>query len=461
LLSAAPPDGNEVDRIQLLSEAAAIVDQIRDHGVRTHDGKMIWRGPTGYGTELTPLREVELGPYLGDGLVGIALFLAAFERLCNGGDCRDLALRALEPLRQVLAEQVADVEKAKRLETPVGGFIGVGSLIYGLAKVGEFLGETSLLHEAHSASALIDSERIHRDQQARIQTGCAGAILALLALREKFFVPNHEGITPLEIARACARHLLELRISFEGRPRAWSLSTGKPPLAGFSYGAAGVSYALLRLHEVVGGQELWDAAQEGLSFVRSLYCQEYGSWMDMRALFQSRYRPRRGTWADWWYSGNLNDLIEAQPSSPQREMFPETWAHGAVGIVLGRIGALHISSTPDILEEIERTLSRVQSYALGEDELKAPDELCYGHMGMIELLLSAYQRIGDVRSLQAAHALIARVWRRKNGKEQYDFLMTRGSEIFSPSLFQGIAGVGYTLLRLAEPESLPCLLLLE
>lgn len=450
-----------MDRAELLSEAAAIVDQIRDHAVEARDGKVIWRGPTGYGTELTPLREVELGPYLGDGSIGIALFLAAFERLCGGGECRDLAFRALAPIRQMLAVSMADAEKKKSFKAPVGGFIGLGSLIYGLAKVGELLGETSLLQEAHAASALIDPERIHRDQEARIQTGSAGAILALLALREKILIPNPEGITPLEIARACARRLLELRVAFEGRPRAWSLSPGKPPLAGFSYGAAGISYALLRLHEVVGGQDLWDAAQEGLSFVRSLYCPEHGSWMDMRALFQSRYRPRRGTWADWWYSGTLDDLIADQPSSPSREMFTETWCHGAVGIVLGRIGALHISCTPEILEEIETTLNRVQSYALGEGELEAPDELCYGHMGMIELLLSADRRMGGVRSLQAAHALVERVWRRKNGRGRYDFLITRGAEIFAPSLFQGLAGVGYTLLRLAEPESLPCLLLLD
>jgi lantibiotic modifying enzyme len=451
-----------MDRAELLSEAAAIVDQIRDHSVRMRDGEVIWRGPTGYGTELTPLREVKLGPYLGDGSAGIALFLAAFERLRGGGECRDLALRAMKPIRQTLAEWMADAKRAREPKAPVGGFIGLGSLIYGMAKVGELIGETSLLQEAHLASALIDPKRINRDQEGRIQTGCAGAILALLALREKFFASNQEGKSPLEIARACARHLLDLRISFEGRPRAWPLSPGRPPLAGFSYGAAGVSYALLRLHEVTGEQELWDAAQEGLSFVRGLFCPEYGSWMDMRALFQSRYRPRKGTWKDWWFSGTLSDLMEAQPSlPPQQDDFPETWCHGAVGIVLGRIGALHISSTPDILEEIEKTLARVQSYALGEEELEAPDDLCYGHMGMIEMLLSAYQRMGDVRSLQAAHALMERVWRRKNGKGQYDFLMTRGTEIFPPSLFQGVAGVGYTLLRLAEPESLPCLLLLD
>jgi lantibiotic modifying enzyme len=32
---------------------------------------------------------------------------------------------------------------------------------------------------------------------------------------------------------------------------------------------------------------------------------------------------------------------------------------------------------------------------------------------------------------------------------------------YNPTLFQGTAGLGYHLLRLAEPQQLPCVLLLE
>ncbi len=228
-----------MDRTQLLTEAAEIVDQLRAHSVRTRDDKVIWRGPMGYDTELAPLRMAKIGPYLGDGSLGIALFLAAFERVCGGGECGNLALRILEPLRQEIAELMADAEKAKHSRLPIGVFVGVGSLIYSFVKVGELLGEPELLREAHRVSVLINQERIDNDQSLRIQKGCAGAILALLALGDKVSVPNQEGKAPLEIALACARHLLKMRVSFGGRPLAWPLGPGKPPLAGFSYGAAG------------------------------------------------------------------------------------------------------------------------------------------------------------------------------------------------------------------------------
>jgi class II lanthipeptide synthase len=450
-----------MDRAEILDEAAAIVDELRKHSIQSRDGNVIWRGPVGYGTELTPLRIVKLGPYLGDGSIGIALFLAAFERVCGGGECGSLALRVLAPLRQELAELMADAEKAQHLRLPLGGFIGLGSVIYGFAKIGELLGEPELAREAHLFSALINQERIDKDQAIRVQQGCAGAILALLALGDKVSVPTPEGSAPLAAARACARHLLQRRGSFAGRPLAWPLASGKPPLAGFNYGAAGISYALLRLHALAGEQDLWDAAQEGLAYVRSLYSPEHGSWMDVHELFQSRYNLRRGTWGDWWVSGTPDDLIEAQPSFSTPNEYPESWCHGAAGIVLGQIGALDICDTPEIREEIERTLRRLQSYALEGKELEGFDDICSGHMGMIELLLSAYQRLGDARSLEAALALMARVYQRQRSRGRFDLLITCGKDIFAPSFLQGVTGIGYTLLRLAAPESLPCILLFD
>ncbi len=416
----------------------------------------------GYGTEKIPLRMVQLGPQLYDGTAGIALFFAALARVEGEGDSRQWALDAIAPLRRKLGELASDAERAGRLRVPLGGLIGVGSFIYALLKIGELLDEPNLLREAHQATALITPERIAHDQQVRIQTGCAGAILALLALQEQLADSNSSGNAPLNIALQCAEHLLNTRISFEGRPRAWALSPGKPPLAGFSYGAAGICYALLRLYEQTLQQELLNTAQEGLAFVRGLYSQEHGSWQDIRMIFQSRYCPRVGTWKDWWASGTLDDLESVDSSFPPDVHFPEMWCHGSAGIALARIGALHLNDAPEIRHEIQSALDRARRYATNPaSSLDAPDDLCCGHMGLIELLLSAQERLGDSDSGEAAHALMDRVQQRKQKRGRYDLSAARGSELFAPSLFQGIAGIGYTLLRLASPQSLPCLLLME
>jgi lantibiotic modifying enzyme len=450
-----------MDRSQILAEAVAIAGQLQAGCIVAPDGRRAWVGPVGYGTELSPLRKVQLGPQLYDGTTGIALFFAALGRICGESEYGDLALRTLAPLRRKLGELVAAPERASRLHIPVGGVIGLGSFLYGLLKIGELLDQPSLAREAHAATVLITPERIASDQQVRIQTGCAGAILVLLALHAKLPERNSAGKTPLDIACECARHLLDVRISFEGRPPAWALSPGKPPLAGFSYGAAGISYALLSLYGATGRADLLEAAREGLAFVRDLYSSERGGWRDIRPIFQSRYRPRRGTWKDWWASGSLDDLEEIPNPPPVEDLFPTIWCHGAAGIALGRIGALPFNDSPEVREEVEGALNQARFYARNTDTLDGPDDLCCGHMGLLELLLYASQKLGDKDAFDAALILMSRVQRQAETRGRYKLSAARGTDTFAPSLFQGIAGVGYSLLRLAAPEEIPCVLLLE
>ena len=443
---------------RLIEDAIVILDRLRENSRPTPDGGVTWLGPTGYGTELIPLRMVQLGPHLYDGTVGIALFVAALARLRSDKELRALSCHILAPLRRKLADLVADPDRASGVRVPLGGLIGLGSFIYGFLTIGKLLDEPSLIQESHDIMGLITPERINGDRRVRIQTGSAGAILALLALNKNVPGPNGHGKTPLDLAWECARHLIANRIAFDGRPRAWSLSSGKPPLAGFSYGAAGISYALLRLFEATGRQELWDSAQEGLAFLRTLYVPVRKNWLDIRAVFETRYQPRRGTWKDWWASGSMYDLEEVSNPPPVDQRFPEMWCHGAVGIALGRIGALHLDDTPEIRQEVEGVLDRAKSC---EQTLAGPDDLCCGYMGLIELLVFAYQRLGREELLTTARALMARVSERASIHGDYRLSAARGTSAFAPTLFQGIAGVGYTLLRLAEPQELPCILLFE
>ena len=82
-------------------------------------------------------------------------------------------------------------------------------------------------------------------------------------------------------------------------------------------------------------------------------------------------------------------------------------------------------------------------------------------MGLLELLLGAASRLGDEGALDAALLLMERVRRRAELGGCYELSAARGKDIFTPFLFQGIAGVGYSLVRLAAPGEIPCLLLLE
>lgn len=458
--------GSESQRIQredLVQESALIGRRLMERCVRTTRGSAVWIGPQGYGTELNPLRIVQLGPHLYDGTTGIALFFAALERVLGTGEFRRASLDAVAPLRRKLIDLASDQDRSASSRVLLGGLMGVGSFIYGLLRIGELIEEPALLEEAHQVTNLITPERIVQDTSVRLQTGCAGAILSLLALGEKISTPNQRGKTPLQLASECARHLLKSRVFLGDRIAAWPLSPGKPPLAGFSYGAAGICYSLLRLFDKTRDPELWEAAQQGLAFVSSLYSVKQKKWRDARIVFQSHYHPRKGTWKDWWASGSLADLEERTSGSgvEMEDLFLDTWCHGTSGIALGYLGAIHINDSQEIRKVIHDAMEGIWPNAVPPEMVLDVDDLCCGNFGCVELLLGMYDRFDDMRALEKAHEIVKGIRDLAQFRGAYRLSAARGTNNFAPSLFQGIAGIGYSLLRLAEPNSLPCLLLLE
>lgn len=459
-----PTDGSDpssLAREQLAVEAGEIAGQILARVRYTRKGSMAWLGPTGYGTELSPLLTKPLGPDITHGTTGIALFLAAVARHRADDDLRHLSLTVLRPLRRKLGElRASPGEEPLRL----GGMMGLGSYIYGLLTIGKLLGEPELIDEAHAATELITEEQIERDVFVRVQTGTAGAILVLLALHALRPHANRAGRNPIELALACARHLLAHRLSFDGRPRGWALSPGKPPLIGFGYGAAGISHAILRLYGATGEPELLEAASEGLAFVRSFYVPESGIWLDPRAFFESRYRPRRGSWLDWWSTGVLGDLEprDREESSGAPRRFTRSWCHGSAGILLGKLASLDFDDSPEVRAEIQAGLENLYRNAREHDLVEGEtDDLCCGRMGHVEALLFAYTKLGEERYLAAALRKAEEVWQQAQRQGRYNVAAARGTQQFAPTLFQGVAGIGYTFLRLALPTDLPSVAVLE
>lgn len=450
-----------LSRQQLIDEAFRLGEEIAEHRIVTKNGDVTWIGPFGYGTDSIPLVIEQLGPHLYHGTGGVSVFFAALCRFGDGDRYRDLCLASLAPLRRKLKAFLAEGTERRGRVYELGGLIGFGSFLYTLLKTGQLLDEPQLIDEAHAATSLIEPEWIANDRRVRIQTGSAGALLVLLALHEVRPGANSRGKTPLRLAQDCGRHLARTRVSFEGRPPAWPLNEGKPPILGFSYGASGISYALLRLWAQMKDPELWEAAMDGLAFLRSFYDDEREAWQDSRCLFELEHEPVKGTWKDWWtYGGELRRKTDGHHS--RKGMYRTLWCHGAAGIVLGKVATLRCLNNEEVRQEIAAALRLTASFAQPEIFAEsAADDLCCGHMGRIEVLLQAAVRLDDERWAEAAQVLAYRVWHRARKRGRYEVSAARGRDVFAPMLFQGVAGVGYTMLRLAAPEELPCLLLLE
>ncbi len=403
---------------QLIQEARKIATELEARSLQDADCSLNWIG-MGFVPEAERFQLQLLGDDLYDGRCGVALFFAGLYRVTQEPQFSKLALRVLKPLRRQLKILNPDAQQRFARLTGIGGGTGLGSIIYALVKVSQFLEDRTLLTDARRFASWIPPELITADRQLDIMGGAAGTILGLLSLYEAT-----ADSCVIEKAIACGQHLLKQQVSEEGVPKAWN-TLGKRPLTGFSHGAAGIAYALLRLYDATQEQNYLEAALEGIKYERSVFSEKYLNWPDLRS------------------------------SEGRNPAFLVQWCHGSAGIGLGRLGSLGIVETPEIKREIEIALQTTQKHGL-----QAIDHLCCGNFGRVEVLLVGAQRLSrpDLHqvALQQATNIVARF--KQTGA--YQLFPNLPNSVFNPGFFQGSAGIGYELLRLAD-DNLPSILLWE
>lgn len=409
----APPLTNA----ELIATAVAIAEQIRNSAIRGRDGGTTWLSLS-FDVTTEKMTLLPMTDELYDGRIGVAFFLAALEHITGGAGFRDFALSALMPLRQTLQQPLSPVAGWSTL----GAATGLGSQLYGLVRIAEWLADGELLDLAAQIAAWFVPQRIARDEALDVIGGAAGGILSLLA-----WSAARNNRDALKMAVMCGEHLLEKRIQTETGYQAWRIPWAPRPLTGFAHGAAGIAYALLRLAQATGDGRFWEAAQEGVAYETAVYSDETRNWPDFRE------------------ATDHND-----------KAFGVAWCRGATGIGLARLGGLPALDTPsirqDILNALETTLA-ASTYDF--------DHLCCGNMGRGDFLIEASRRLTRPDLLDKARQRASPILRRAARNGDYRLLAQVPGVITSSSLFQGLAGIGYSLLRLAEPERLPCLLLWE
>ncbi|HEX3125751.1 MAG TPA: type 2 lanthipeptide synthetase LanM family protein [Thermoanaerobaculia bacterium] len=343
------------------------------------------------------------GPDLYLGLPGIVLFLAwlgevteepRFASLARGGA---LALRA-------------QVTHGARLVSSVGGFAGWGGVVYTLTQLGVLWQDEALLDLAEQVASGLGPQ-IDADEYSDVVGGAAGCLAALLGLHS---VRPSGPALPLAV-RCGERLLARARPMDEGR--GWILDlAGHTPLAGFSHGAAGISWALLKLAGAVGDRRFHEAALGGMEYERSLF-RATGGWPDLR----------QGV------------------SQEQHSMC--AWCHGAPGVALGRLDSLQRLDDGAMRQDIAAAVAATLAGGFGKGH-----SLCHGDLGNLEILAYAAEVMHD-------SALAGRVGRLAGGVlasiREHGWrsgVLGRG-EI--PGMMLGLAGIGYGLLRLAAPGRVP------
>lgn len=405
------PSHQSADRERLLEAARQIADKI--HTLAIRDGKEVgWAGLKRRSERFFGI--VPLTTDLYDGLPGIALFLGYLGRLTGEPTYTNLARITLTALRGQLGRSGGNISL-------VGGFEGWGGVIYLLTHLAALWGEPELLGEAEGLLPRLP-ELVSRDEALDVIDGSAGCIGALLGLHR--MRPSGRA---LDIAIQCGDRLLA-RAQEQPHGLAWPIHLASTaPLTGFAHGAAGIAWALAELAAATGEERFLSAARKAIDYERSLFSQEAGNWPDLR-------------------------IRDGHEQAGHR--FVTAWCFGAAGIGLARLACLPHLDDSEALEAESRTAAQTTlTHGFGFNH-----SLCHGDLGNIELLVRAGRQLGDPKIEAEGRRMAASI---------LDDLSERGPRcatpafMESPGLMTGLAGIGYGLLRLAAPEEIPSVLLLE
>lgn len=352
-----------------------------------------------------------------DGLPGVAMFLSYLGTTTRDERFSSLARKALG-----LAGQTAPMEPPAG--APIGGFTGYGGLIYAYCHLAPLLDAPELLT---AAEELVDplAELVTLDVEHDIIGGAAGCIAALLCLYE-----CRPSERVLQAAISCGERLLATATPF-GRGLGWNKPTmAGQALAGFAHGAAGESWALLRLAERTGEKAFEQAAWSAIEYERTLFSHSARNWRDVR---------------------NLDSGERAGDADGPR--YTSAWCHGAPGIGLARLDLLRRFPDETMQDEVAVACDTTMRTGFGLNH-----SLCHGDLGNVELLT----RAATTRVFRDLHPRVeAIVEGIVTDIESEGPRCGIPLHVESPGLMTGLAGIGFGLLRIADPEMVPCVLLLE
>jgi type 2 lantibiotic biosynthesis protein LanM len=411
-------------RERLIAAACAVGERLDTLALRSNYGAS-WLGVSPVNESTWGLLPTDIDLY--GGTSGIALFLSYLGALT--GEARYTALAKL-----ALASVRAQVEQQKKAlqSSAISVFNGLGSVIYLLMHLSTLWGEPTLLKEAEALVELLPA-LIAEDEQLDIVAGSAGCIMNLLSL-----YAVHPSPQVLDVALQCGDHLLATAQTMpEGV--AWTTVKGMKPLGGLGHGTSGIALSLFKLAAVSGQECYRRTAQAALAYDRSLFLPERQNWADLRTFPSLLTRDRRSD--------------QEASAGQERQSCMVAWCHGAAGVALSRLEMLAYMDDVAIREEIDIALKTTIAEGLNKNH-----SLCHGSLGNVDVLLKATQILNDSLHHETLERVTAMV---VDGIDECGWVTGAPLGVVTPGLMIGLAGIGYELLRLAEPDMVPSILAIE
>lgn len=374
------------------------------------DGSWARLQQTGDGDRVTV---AELGPGLYHGIGGIAVFLALASSRLNDRVYRN---RAVSLGDSVIESATQLAEESDGPVTDLGMVSGFGSLLYTLSKLGELTDESKFLNTAVRISEVISERGVSADASSDLLSGKAGLLSALTKLSS---LRDHDCVRQLMCN--CADGLLRTHSATTSGTAVWKPNCSTPAV-GLSHGVSGVAHALSQYDRQVSDERARAVVD------------------DVRRYEQRQYDPETNNWPDYRDHSELSVGAGDDRDSER----PDAWCHGRTGVLLCRLAGPKSTMLTDWERKALRGVGRADGTA-------GSDALCCGTAGHVDTLVTIGNAVKDERCHDDADRLAEGLCRRWSGDGCLSLPMNTAT-VRNPTLFQGTAGVGYSLLRTITEE---------
>ena len=398
---------------EALTEAGLVFDTLEGMALMSPSGEESWlfrgehKGTLGQSTTA-----------FANGLGGVAVFLAAFAARTTTDTARSRAFELLDGCLSRVDEVLEVLENTRTIpERSVGLGIanGLGGVVRSLDLVVRALGTSDTCEKPAACATQLLLRSIPVLEKADIEgavhldvySGAAGMLLALsqcdLARRSS----RAKGV-----AKRLALQLLNARtlVTKDGTRLCDTMGTNWPA-SGFGHGQAGIGVAFSAASKAYG-IDANDACQDSLAWELAAHSERLGTWPDLRRLPLS--------------SRHMHGVCS-----------------GAPGVGLCALSVRDETADDAACLLANRLLVRADK-ACRTLPPNYRDTLCCGNGSLIEYLVSA-GRTDD------AGCLLAGIVKRQRLLGHYVFMPKGVRPTDDPSLLYGLAGIGYELLRYADP----------
>ena len=383
-----------IDKKDALREAEAIMEEIFDRRIETPNKMAGW-----IMFDLTAQSPSLVGPgmYFGDS--GIALFASALKTLTKDKGILNKADRCIDIAMKNLDSVISSL-KDKDMKIGYGEDKGLGGILRCLILMDRYssgcqkdrIDKILDLLSSASFENIKDTDRI---------AGLSGLLYTLCSYPELY-----ERDDVKEVIRQVSVRLMKLKTFREDGFTLWKTVSENHLVSGAGHGSAGIGEALYKAGKLLEEDEWIMAAKEAMAFE------------------QHKYDPKTKTWPD------------------MRRPFEKTYMHGycigapGLAIVGKRVGKAG-----------SEKICKLAGKAIDTFPLMARDHLCCGNSSLVEACLST-------GSYEEAGRILEGMYERKN-KDGYYHIMNAGyRQIQNLSLFYGLTGIGYEMLRYCDPEKI-------